>query len=837
MYTKCLSDFKCLTSVKPNSKGVIMIKHRLIWLGMAVMSLATLLVMGGCGGSSSSNNSVGKAAISGTVSFPDLGSLVGKQVAKSVAKVYEKPTVQLRELSGELVATATVTGTGTTLDPYSYTFSNVDYNKDYVVKAFTTTNVIKAIVDKNSLFTTTTRNVDTVSTTAIIVTEQKLGAIPGTIGEKATTTAEITNAAKFSTTAIAEFNPLALESKINTAIGTLNIAPATVDQENINLVNLVNVVAASVFNDVDPAKLIAGAVTPTTPISTIQFTVATAATGGTAAVIVPTEVVSTITTSITAYTPPPADSVTFTSRVMDYSATTAVPVKDAKVTANGLTTFTDAAGYYTLAGIIKNTDFYVKMSKAGYADSYSALMNISANSNSSSRPYALWAPAALSNWGNTTGNAVISARVVESTNLETGYISGVTVTATNTASPTVTYPVIYTNAAGTLDPTLTSTDTNGKWMFVNVPAGITVTVSASKDGYTFNSRTFQTVADSVSQGRLIGTAVPTTPTTTSALKASLVSGWYEFRSSNVFDQTTGTNINYYYVERMGLKADGVTMTRAIVSYYNRATKTWISTPPVGFPTSNSVDYVLSPAGTWVVDDGPEGYTVVFNSDGTARITSPATGEIITVAFTSDNLTGQTILTTGTDGAPLLSTAGLYPAGSTKYNIAISSTTDNYSLWGNNSQLTSLAAVPAAYAEDGTGSSFSIESPDRTAYFYGKFVAGSTTNVNVYRGIDNSPSPAVLVGTATAATNTVLGQQILEITIPAGLKSTYKLSNTIFAVVGGFVLEGAHYLPGLEANRGGSMLNNVAVNHLKASIDTSLAKPAVAKSISKAVLGM
>ena len=827
-----------------------MIKHRLIWLGMALLSLATLLVMGGCGGSSSSkDSSVGKAAISGTVSFPNLGSLVGKRVAKSVGlgipRTYTTPTVELRDLNGNLIATAVATASGT---DYSYTFNNVDFDKDYVVKAYTAnnTNVIKAIVDKNSLFTATNRNIDTISTAAVIVTEQNLGATPGSIGEKATTAAEITNAAKFSTTAIATFNPLALESKIYTAIGTVNNAPGTATQLNVDLVNLVNVVAASVYNDVNPSSLIAGTATLPVGTTTTQYTISNAtAVGNAAAPIVQAEIVATITSSVTLYTPPPATSVTFTSRVMDYSSTIAVAVKDVAVTANGLTTYTDAGGYYTLAGITKGTDFYVKMSKAGYADSYSALLNISANSNSSSRPYALYLTTALTAWGNTTGNAVISARVVDSTNLETGYIGGVVVTATATVTATgaldsAGYTAIYSNTTtptGVLDTSLESTSTNGKWMFMNVPAGRTVTVSASKNGYTFASRTFTTFADSVSQGRITGTAVASTPTTTSALKASLLSGWYEFRSNNSYDQTTGTNTDYYYVERMGLKADGVTMTRAIVSYYDRTSKTWRSTPPAGFPTNNSVDYALSAAGTWVVDDGPEGYTVVFNSDSTATVTSPATGEIITIAFTSDNLSGQTILTTGTDGAPLLSTAGLYPAGSSKYNIAISSTTDSYSLWSNNSQRTSLAAVPAAYAEDGTGSTFSIESPDRTAYFYGKFVAGSTTSVNVYRGIDNSPSPAAFVGTATAATKTVLGQQILEITIPAGLKTTYKLSNTIFAVVGGVVLEGAHYLPGLDANRGGSLLNNVAINHLKASIDTSLAKPAGAKSISKAVLGM
>ena len=112
-------------------------KQRCKWLGMLVLTFA-LLVMGGCGGGGASAPppSVAKATVSGTVTFPSLNSLVGKQVAKSVAKVYEKPTVQLRNLNGALVATATVTGTGTAADPFSYTFNNVDFGADYVVKAF-----------------------------------------------------------------------------------------------------------------------------------------------------------------------------------------------------------------------------------------------------------------------------------------------------------------------------------------------------------------------------------------------------------------------------------------------------------------------------------------------------------------------------------------------------------------------------------------------------------------------------------------------------------------------------------------------------------------------------
>lgn len=815
--------------------------QRCKWLGLALLSLATLFVMGGCGGGSSSTppSPVAKAAINGSVSFPLIDNMVAKRVPKSVAALapaYGFPTVELRNLGGGVVATATVTGTG----PYSYTFSNIDMGADYVVKAYVpnTNYVVKALIDKSALTTTTTRNVDTVSTTVVIVTEQRLGATPGTMGD-------IANASKFTTGAIADVNPVALEGAINTAIGSVTGTNAVNASENdIKLMNLVNVVTSTVFSDVKTSDFIAGTVTA--PISTTQYTYA----ANTAPAVATVEVQSaTVYTAIvaptqTAYTPPPADSVTLTSRVMDFSSTTPVALQGVEVTANGLKTFTDASGFYTLAGITKDTSFYVKMSKAGYADSYSAQQNISANSNSSTRPYALWTPSILTAWGNTPGTGVISSRVVESTNLDTGYLGGVVVTAADSQDPAITYPVIYTNTSGNLDSTLTSTSANGRWMFRNVPAGRTVNVTATKSGFTFNTRTFLVVADSVSQGRITGTAaavVVPPPTTASALKESLLAGWFEFRSDSIYNLATGTNTNYYHIERIGLAADGATLTNTTVLYHDRASNTWTSAIPAGFPANNSTDFTLSSGGVWISEpDGPQGFTVVFNADGTARLTNPASGEIIDVSVNPVDISGQAISASDLDGSQLTATSAVYPSGAVKYNLTITSLADSYQVWGSYFQLTTLTSVPAAFAESSTtgNNNIYIESPSDTEYFFGKFADGSTTNVNIYRNTNTSQTAPQLIGTATAATVTVSGQQILEISIPAALRTSYSLSsNPIFAVVNGIVMQGVHSFAGVDQNKGGSMLNDIAINHAKANINFALAKPAGAKSISKALLGM
>lgn len=814
-----------------------MSKNRVNLLILIVLSLTAVLVFGGCGGgggsSSSNQQSAAKAAISGTVSFPSLGSMVAKQVSKSVAApAYGVPIVELRNLSGGVVATATVTGTAP--GPFSYTFSNIDMGADYVVKAYVPNSnyVVKALIDKSTLLETTTRNVDTVSTAVVIVAEQKLGASPGTMGDTA-------NAAKINSDAIAGVNPAALESAVNTAIGTVTGANAVNATSNdVTLINLVNVVTATVFNGVKTSDFIAGTVT--TPISTTQYSFVAA---GSAPVVDTTAVIpsSTVYTNIvaptlTAYTPPDPNTVTFTSRVIDNS--TAVALAGVEVTANGLKTYTDASGFFTLAGITKNTSFYVKMSKAGYADTFSALMNIAANSNSSTRPYSLFTPAAVTALGNNAGAGMISSRVVTSTNLETGYLSGVVVTATDSLDPSVTYPVIYKNATtNSLDPSLTSTDTNGNYMFRNIPAGRTVVVTATKAGYTFNTRTFQIVADSVSQGRLVGTASATPPATSSAIKDALMAGMSDIRNNNVYDQATSTSINYYSIERMGLASDGVTLTKTTPYYFDRVSKTWINSVPAGYPTNNNINYSLSSSGAWVVDDAPQGFTAVFNADGSARLTSPKSTEIVDVTVNAVNLAGLPIPTSGLDGLPILATASGFPSGAVAYQLNVTSITDTYQLWSSYSNLTALASVPTAFVENNTnGMSIYFENNSQTEFFYGNFAVGSSTAVNIYRGTNTGTMPT-LIGTATAATSTVLGQQIMEIVIPSAVKTTYGLiQNPIFAVNAGVVMQGAHSPIGPDANKGGNMYNDIAINHIKANINTALAKPVVAKQLSKAILG-
>ena len=814
-----------------------MSKKRLIWLGLVMLSLVTFLVMGGCGGSSSSSSgggaSVAKVAISGTINFPSLNSLVGKQVSKSV-QLLAAPTIELRNLSGNIVKTTTATGTGTVVDPFIYSFSDLD-GADYVIKAYSGSKIVKALVDKNSLVTATTRNIDTVSTTTIIVAEKKLGATLGTLGEVAS--------AVITSTSIANTNPTALENTINTAINTVQYSATTATPENIDLVNLVNVVAATVNNNVDPAKYLAGSVSLPSTVTTTQYTVANVTTGGTLnAPIVQATVSTILQTTASTYTAPPVNSVSFIEKVYDYNSNSAgIPMSGVTVTTVGLSpeiaTVTDVNGLFVLSGIPQSTSFYVKMGMATYANAYSNTFYLTANQVSSDRPYALWLPTKLTNWGNSSGNGVIRSKVVTSTDQVNGYIGGAVVTATDKSGGT-TYPVKYIDSTGAVSSTLTSTDaSNGNYLIVNVPAGHTVDVTATKSGFTFNTRTFTVQANGVSESRITGTAVVVTPTTSSAVKAYLQSGWFEVRNNSSYNQATSKSTNYFYINKIGLAADGITMTNSNTSYLDPVTKTWTSSVPTGFPSNNnSSDYALTSSGTWVLNsNGPQGYTAVFNADGSARITDPISGSILDVSAGAANIAGQNISSSGLDGALLLSGATTYPSGSVTYNLTITNVNDSYTVWNSNTSLSTLASVPAAYASS-NGPSINVDYNSTTDYIYANYASGSSTTVNIFKS--TLASAPLLIGTATASTVTAFGQQLIEITIPANVRSTYQITNNpIFAVVNGVVMQGSHSLAGfVDSNKSSGMFNDIAINHIKANINTALAKPAVAKSISNSVLG-
>jgi hypothetical protein len=207
--------------------------------------------------------------------------------------------------------------------------------------------------------------------------------------------------------------------------------------------------------------------------------------------------------------------ISYRARVTDW-ATGLVGIDGISVTTIGLipeiSTTTDANGYFTISAIPRGVSFTIKLNKATYSDVYTARISFTGSNDSSSTPYNMILPADFATIGSTTGTGVISSSVRDSSNGNP--LSGVVVTATDSANSATTYPVVYrSDTTGTWDTTLTSTSSRGQWRVLNIPAGKTVTVTAKLavgSYYTFGTRTFDVKADSLSQTTLRGTAVTVT---------------------------------------------------------------------------------------------------------------------------------------------------------------------------------------------------------------------------------------------------------------------------------------------------------------------------------------
>ncbi|MCE5266030.1 MAG: carboxypeptidase regulatory-like domain-containing protein [Deltaproteobacteria bacterium] len=198
-------------------------------------------------------------------------------------------------------------------------------------------------------------------------------------------------------------------------------------------------------------------------------------------------------------------NISFTGYVAD-SQSPSQAVAGATVEEGGLpanSTTTDAAGLYTLGGLKAGLPFYLKISKgADFAPCYSAEMTYTADHvEPRDRAFTLFpitrfGPGA-GNWNVDPGKGVIRAAVRDKLD---GYVGGAVVTATGLLQQS--YAVCYDDDC---TPSLTATkDGTGRYLIRNVLDGDTVSVTATKAGWTFNTRTYHTFAGGVSQGRLTG---------------------------------------------------------------------------------------------------------------------------------------------------------------------------------------------------------------------------------------------------------------------------------------------------------------------------------------------
>lgn len=118
-------------------------------------------------------------------------------------------------------------------------------------------------------------------------------------------------------------------------------------------------------------------------------------------------------------------------------------------------------------------------------------------------PLVVFTPEEVAAWGITPDKGVITGTALNSAN-STSPLPGVVVTATSLLHPAQPYPVVYsdgTRLGGT------ATFANGVYKVLNVDDGDTVTISATKQGWSFGRRNIPARGGGVSQGMIYGTAI------------------------------------------------------------------------------------------------------------------------------------------------------------------------------------------------------------------------------------------------------------------------------------------------------------------------------------------
>ncbi len=208
---------------------------------------------------------------------------------------------------------------------------------------------------------------------------------------------------------------------------------------------------------------------------------------------------------------PAQQPVTFTGFLRNLSG---APISGGVVALDGtpaITTNTASDGSFTLTGLPAGSEFTVKLTKppgdqTNYLPVYTRVFTGEAGTTiTAAGPFYLYTQEELINLGVASGRGVIHGRVLNSANLQAGYISGAVVTYTSQQGKT-TYRVKYQNDAGALvdGP---GTFANGMYVILDVAEGDRVTVSAARSDYTFTPRDFITRDNALSQGLIPGQAV------------------------------------------------------------------------------------------------------------------------------------------------------------------------------------------------------------------------------------------------------------------------------------------------------------------------------------------
>lgn len=470
-----------------------------IFLAMSAFGTCLLLLLAGCGGGGGGDGSTPPptTTLSGTVVIPSSAGTLNVVSAATTA-----PALEIRDLSGKLITTVTLTLQSGKVNTYNFSVPGLATSKDYVLKVINNSVVVlRAVVNKAALSEpTTTKDVNKISTTALIIVEKALDLLPGTLGQTATPT-QVSNASAALTMRL---HPATIENNLDTSLIACTTPLSNVTTAQANLASLINIVEAAAISNVDPAVFISGTSTSTQVTATTYIVYGNTAIGTTAPVTSETaaSLADNIGNSMTKISS--ANTVVFTvgtAGTFTVTGTGALSVSGTLptgVTFNSSTgvlsgtPVTGGDGTYPLtftatsSGLTATQEFTLKVNPASIPPTPNAPTGVSATAGDAAVTIT-WNPVAGATSYNiyyatssgvtkTTGTKITnttSPRLVSA--LSNGIIYFFVVTAVNANGESV--ESLEVNATPTNPaPTFSQADLEGTWSFIQFNAGPGVTI-------------------------------------------------------------------------------------------------------------------------------------------------------------------------------------------------------------------------------------------------------------------------------------------------------------------------------------------------------------------------
>jgi len=216
----------------------------------------------------------------------------------------------------------------------------------------------------------------------------------------------------------------------------------------------------------------------------------------------------------------------------------------------GKSTISGTDGSYTMSGLPKDAQFYMKVTAPGYVDAYMP-HNLPGAITGSNK---LMATAAdMTNFGVTGSNGLLGVLVVDSTNMAP--LGGATVTLTSKSG--AAYNALYPGGSG-------ATGASGMFLVPNVQPGDVVKMDVTKGGYTFKTAYLDCFAGSVTEMGIFGA-----PKYSAAMWSShsiLANGTHSYWvDANVIDQQELIS---------AVAATGPGITGSLALQFNASSKQW-----------------------------------------------------------------------------------------------------------------------------------------------------------------------------------------------------------------------------------------------------------------------